>query len=98
MLNPLNATTTSRKAQVAGGAGFFAPLFILVPCSATAVTCTESVAAGFLLIQAGFSKVGMGDMPDPAMLHSAMNVLIMAAVTGLVTFAGTWVTTNKAKE
>lgn len=88
---------TARKAQVAGGAGFLAPLFVMVPCSDTAVGCTDSVAAGFLLIQKGFAALGMGAEPDPAMLHNATNILIMAAVTGLLTFAGTYFTVNKPK-
>ncbi len=94
---PPAVPTTARKAQVAGGAGFLAPLFILVPCSASAVGCTDSIAAGFLLIQEGFYRVGLGAAPDPAMLHSAINVVVMATVTGVLAFVGTYFTTNKAK-
>jgi hypothetical protein len=92
------ATTTARKAQVAGGAGFFAPLFVMIPCSPTATACTDSTAAGLLLIQAGFAAMGMGEAPDPAMLQSALNILVMAAVTSAVAFVGTYFTTNKPKE
>ena len=42
--------------------------------------------------------MGMGEAPDPAMLQSALNILVMAAVTSAVAFVGTYFTTNKPKE
>lgn len=89
---------TARKAQVAGGAGFLAPLFIMIPCSATAAFCSApGVAAGMILAQAGFAKLGLGEMPDAAMLSSALNTVWVSIGASIIAFGVTYFTPNKPK-
>jgi hypothetical protein len=97
---PPPVATTARKAQAAAVIGFFGPLLaVAIPCSeaATATGCVGSMQTGTLLLNQTLALVGLAASPDPAMVGAALNALIAACVTSAVSFAVTWLASNKPK-
>jgi hypothetical protein len=86
---PSKPVYTAAKAHAGGGTGFMAVLMYPVGIA------PDTMPAGFVLLGAILSMLGLGDPVDPALLQEALTVLWSALGTGAIAWVLVYYVPNK---